>query len=34
MNVSNGNISRTIPVERENYRDLVVVEKYVQPTGQ
>ena len=31
MNVSNGSISRTIPVERENYQDLLVVDKSVQP---
>ena len=31
MNVSNGNISRTILVEKGNYNDLVLVDKSVQP---
>jgi len=32
MNVSNGNISQTIVVEWEDYQDLLVVDKSVQPT--
>ena len=32
MNVSNGNISRTIPIEQEHYQDLLLVAKSVQPT--
>jgi len=32
VNVSHGNISRKILVERENYRDLLILGKSVQPT--
>ena len=33
MNVSNGNTSQTILLERESYRDLIIVDKSLQPTG-
>ena len=34
MNVSNGNISRKIFVDNADYRDLVVVDKSIQPAGE
>ncbi len=34
LNISNGNISHSILVEKISYRDMVVVESSAQPTGE
>jgi hypothetical protein len=34
LNVSNGNISGTIQIEKRSYRDLIILDKAIQPTGE